>query len=69
MVLSESQDPERCYYMLMGNHGETDKINLNGTEIKSSNGEKCLTCSFLENEALMPTCVRKHGKTSVFSQE
>lgn len=55
MVLSESQDPERCDYMLMGNHGETDKINLNGTEIKSSNGEKCLTCSFLENEALMPT--------------
>ena len=29
-----------CHYMLIDNHYESDKINLNGTEITSSNNKK-----------------------------
>ena len=32
--------PGKCYYMLIGNHEEPDKINLNGTEITCCNNEK-----------------------------
>ena len=35
-------NPGKCYYMLIGNHDEPDKINLNGTEITSSNNETLL---------------------------
>ena len=35
-------NPRKYYYVLIGNHDESDKINLNATEITSSNNEKQL---------------------------
>lgn len=33
-------NPGKCCYMLIEDHDEPDEINLNGTEISSSNNEK-----------------------------
>ena len=33
-------NPGKCHYMLIGNHDESNKINLNGTEITSSSNKK-----------------------------
>ena len=33
----------KCHYVLIGNHDEPDKINVNGTEITSCNNEKFLS--------------------------
>ena len=35
-------NPRKYYYVLIGNHDEPDKINLNATEITSNNNEKQL---------------------------
>ena len=34
--------PGKCYYILKSNHDELDKINVNVTEITSSNNEELL---------------------------
>ena len=33
----------KCHFMLIGNHDEPDKINLNSTEITNSTNEKLLS--------------------------
>ena len=35
-------NPRKYYHVLIGNHDEPDKINLNATEITSNNNEKQL---------------------------
>ena len=35
-------NPGKCHDMLIGNHDEPDKININGTQILSSNNQKLL---------------------------
>ena len=39
-------NPGKCCYMLTKDHDEPDKINLNGTEISSSNNEKLFDVLF-----------------------
>ena len=43
-------NPGKCYYMLIGNHDEVDKININGTQITSSINEKLLDV-FIDSKA------------------
>lgn len=48
-------NPRRSHYILIGNGNQLDKINLNRTEITSSNNQKLLglVCSLIK-QALMP---------------
>ena len=41
-------NPAKCYYMLIGDHDEPDKINLNGTKITSSSKNNSLMCSLIK---------------------
>ena len=41
-------NPAKCHYMLIGDHGEPDKINLNGTKITSSSNINSLMCSLIK---------------------
>ena len=65
-------DLGKCYYMLIDDHDEQDKINLNGAEIRSGNYEKLLGVPIAKKLSFyvhINPCVRKQEKISVDSPE
>ena len=55
--------PGKCYYTLIGNHEEPDKINLNGTEITCCNNEKLFgVLKKLNFDVLIKSLSKKAGE-------
>ena len=58
-------NPAKCHYMLIGDHGEPDKIKLNGTKITSSSNKNSLMCSLIKKlsfDAHIKTLCKQAGQ-------